>query len=277
MRFFYILVVTLLVGVIPSISQAKFTSISHSYSFSSSSHSYSSHSFSYSKPSAPSQSFSYSKPSAPSTSFAYSKPSSSTPFVSTGSSSRTASNSFNRSGSFAVANTSRTTYSSLNSYSTKYKQPPLVVSHTYYNSPSYTRVYTTYHNPDGYWAARQSDLPRFYSRYPEPSYVYNMRPSYGLWDTYFLYLLLANVADNSYGSANWAYAHQNDPGYQQWYADEQSQATTNAQVAQQLASLNQQVAALKAQNAPPQSDDVLPNGVSPDIAIAPTVVSLKCL
>jgi hypothetical protein len=247
----------------PSVSQAKFSgSIGGSNSYISSS----SHSYSYSKPPS-SSSMAYSKPPS-SSSMAYSKPSSSSSSVSTGSSVKTSKSLFNRSGSFAV---SSSTYKKMNSYSSSYSKPPLTVNKNSYSTPVYNHMYSTYGSVDGYYSARQRDIGGWYNRYPEPSYVYHMHPNYGVYDSYFMWLILANAMQPSY--SNWAYSHQNDPSYQSWYSDEQAQAQNNTQVAQQLATLNAQVAALKAKNAPIQADDVLPTGVTPDIAISPSAVA----
>lgn len=159
----------------------------------------------------------------------------------------------------------------MNSYSRQYRQPPIIINHNYYSSPGYSHMYSTYGSADGYYSARQRDIGGWYSRYPEPSYVYGMHPNYGIYDSYFMWLLLANAMQPSY--AGWAYAHQNDPSYQQWYADMQQQAATNSQVASQLATLNAQVAALNAAHATPMAQDALPTGVTPDVAISPAAVT----
>lgn len=270
MKLFFGFVAMCFIMAVPNISYAKFSSsssFSSSRSFSSSySRPSSSFSSSYSRPkSYSSNSFSYSKPKSYSSGSSYSKPS--TNYVSL-SSTKTSSTHFNRQGSFAVSSSN---YKSLNSYSKKYNEPPTIVNRTYYSSPSYTRVYTSYHSANGYYAARQHDISGWYSRYPAPVYVYHMHPNYGIWDSYFLYLILANASQPSY--AQWAYAHQNDPSYQAWYTDMQQQAQNNAQVQQQLSTLNAQVAALKAGNAIPESQTVLPNGVSTAVAISPTAVA----
>jgi hypothetical protein len=123
---------------------------------------------------------------------------------------------------------------------------------------------------DGYYSARRTDIAPFYARYPEPMYVYHMHPNYGMWDSYFMYLLIANAANQSYDE--WAYTHYNDPSYIQWHQDMEQQAQNNAQVQAQLSQLDSQVAALKAQNAPTEASDDLPTGVSPAVAISPAAM-----
>jgi len=128
-------------------------------------------------------------------------------------------------------------------------------------------VYSQYHSADGYYAARQHDITPFYARYPEPSYLYHYHSSYGIWDTYFLYLLLQNATQPSY--YNWAYAHENDPAYQQFI----SQAQNDPNLQSQVNALQTQVNALQAQKATPEAADALPTGVSTAVAVSPTAVA----
>lgn len=148
----------------------------------------------------------------------------------------------------------------------KYSVPPQKINTHYYHSTYHTLYH--YRSPHEYYRTRQADLVPLYHRYPEPAYVYHMAPNYGIWDTYFLYLILANSNRPSY--YDWAYSHQNDPGYQAWYNNMQVQAQTNASVQQQLTTLNQHVAMLQQQHAPVTT--ALPNQISPAIAISPTTV-----
>lgn len=249
------------------------SSSSRSYSSSSSSYSSGSRSYSsggsswgsYSKPSSsytssyskPGSSYgSYSKPSTSSSTLSYSAPKSST-------------STFNRSGTMAV---STSNYKAMKSYSSQYSKPASTVNPTVYHSSTYTSFSSSYGgNANRYYQARQTQLHSWQNRYPEPVYVYHMHPNYGIWDTYFLYLLLMNASQPSY--AQWAYAHQNDPSYIEWHNDMQQQAATNTQIQQQLNTLNQQVATLQATKATPESPNVLPNGVSPAVAMSPTVVA----
>lgn len=274
------MLMALALALFPSISQAKYSGGS------SSSHSYSSHSYSYSGGSSHSSSwggssygggssytktasapsYSYSKPSAPAPSYSYSKPTTASHYVSTGSSATSSGTSFNRAGSFAVSSSN---YKNLNSYSSKYSQPPSHLSSSYYSSPGYTSVMHTYGNANGYYTHRQTDILPYYSRYPEPQYVYHMRPNYGIWDGYFMYLLMANAMQPSYSS--WAYSNANNSDYIQWHQDMATQAQSNAQVATQLAQLDAQVAALKAQNAPMAAAGSYP--VPASVAVSPSAVA----
>lgn len=143
-----------------------------------------------------------------------------------------------------------------------------------------TQVWRTYgnrwHSADAYYAARSSALERasptvrMYYEHP-PVYVLAGRPSYGAYAGAFLGgMLLDRIMQPSY--AEWAYSHANDPGYQAWYADMQNQAADNADLRAKLAQLDQQVAALKAQNAP--VTETLPDGVDPSLVVAPQTVML---
>ena len=47
-----------------------------------------------------------------------------------------------------------------------------------------------------------------------PGFAYGMAPSYGIWDTLFLFMILDRFSDRNHSAM--AYHHANDPGYQAW-------------------------------------------------------------
>lgn len=104
-----------------------------------------------------------------------------------------------------------------------------------------------------------------------PVYVLAGRPSYGAYAGAFLGgMLLDRIMQPSY--AEWAYSHANDPGFQAWYGDMQRQAADNADLRAKLGELDQQIAALKARNAP--VSEALPDDVDPSLVVAPQTVML---
>lgn len=129
-------------------------------------------------------------------------------------------------------------------YKTKYRSNPV-----YSRASSYDR--------NTYYTRRN----RYYSSYEPPMYVYNMSPSYGLWDTIFLYSMLINMNNAS----QFAHNHQNDADYLMWRREAEKQAQTNAELRAQLARLDAKTNALAGQAIDPS---YLPKGVDADIALS---------
>ena len=127
---------------------------------------------------------------------------------------------------------------------------------TYQSNPVYNRARNN--NPATYYDRRNNYYGRGYQ--PDP-WVYNSSPSWGPWDTIFLYSMM----NNNNNSAQFAHNHQNDSDYKAWRADANEQAKTNAELHAKLAAmdLEQQKLAGTAIN-----PDYLPEGVDADIALA---------
>lgn len=130
-----------------------------------------------------------------------------------------------------------------NHYQTKYRDNPV-----YSRASSYDR--STYWNRRG----------QYYGDYDPPGYVYNMSPSYGMWDTIFLYYMLSNVSN----AGAFAHHHQNDPDYLAWREEADRQARENAELRAQLAAMD--AAAAKVNE--PVNPEYLPEGVDADITLA---------
>jgi len=94
-----------------------------------------------------------------------------------------------------------------------------------------------------------------------PDYAYRTRRSFGLWDGLFLWFLLDNLTRPGY--ADFFHHHQNDPGYQQWRAEAERLAAENAEIRQQLDTLDRQVAQRQGQ---PRDPDYLPADTPPEVA-----------
>lgn len=157
---------------------------------------------------------------------------------------------------------------------TKFKKPsavPGTKTETTSQNPIKSRsVYNKqYKNNPVYSKSRQMDSSTYYSRrdryyndWSAPSYVYMGAPSYGLWDTLFLYSMMSNMNNNN--AANFAYNHQNDPDYKAWRREADKQAQTNAELRAQLAAIDAKTQKMTGKIDP----SYLPAGVDPDIALA---------
>lgn len=100
----------------------------------------------------------------------------------------------------------------------------------YKSSPVYTSAPKM--SPRTYTRTRDS----YYSRvdYTPPAYVYHSNySSFGAWDAMWMWMMLSSVNNHS-----WAYHHQNDPGYQEWRREADRLARDNAELRQQLASMD---------------------------------------
>jgi TRAP transporter TAXI family solute receptor len=152
----------------------------------------------------------------------------------------------------------------------KFKAPEKPVSTTTYQSST---IYSSakvppnfnysdhYRYRDSYWSGQ---------RYTPPVYVYQSSPSFGMWDTIFLYSLLNNA---NHGS-NFAYNHANDPGYQQWRKTAEEQAKTNEELRAKLAEMDKEVAVMKAKGAKPDPN-YLPPGVPAEVAVSGSALAAK--
>ncbi len=137
------------------------------------------------------------------------------------------------------------------------------------NSPSYSPAPSyapNYSQGYGNYAPRQDWYANRGWSAPSPSY-YNSGPrSFGVWDGLFLWSLLSNL--NRSGSGEWFSTHRDDPGYQQWRAEAERQAQTNAELRQRLDQLDKQLAEKKDA---PQDPSALPPDIPPAIATAAPV------
>lgn len=130
---------------------------------------------------------------------------------------------------------------------------------TYSDHAIYSRArnvnHTTYHT------RRDSYYDRVGWGTNTPSYVFVGAPSYGLWDTTYLYSNLLNAQL----AAQMAHNYQNDADYRRWRRAADQAALENAELRAQLAAMD----AAKAQYAgTPINPGYLPEGVDPDIALA---------
>jgi hypothetical protein len=155
-----------------------------------------------------------------------------------------------------------------------YKAPPVgepVNQQAAQSSTAWKQYGSGWKTSDDYYArrnaafARQPAFERYYSSPP----VYINRPSYGGYAAAFLGgVMLDRITEPGY--ASWAYSHQSDPGYDSWHQDMMRQAQDNAELRAKMATLDQQMADLKAKNAP--KTEALPPDVDPSMVVAPSTV-----
>lgn len=96
-----------------------------------------------------------------------------------------------------------------------------------------------------------------------PGYAYNTPPRFGIWDGLFLWFLLDNLSRA--GSADFFHNHQNDPGYEQWRAEAERRAQSDAELRAKLDQLDRQLADKQGQ---PQDPNYLPPDTPRDVALA---------
>jgi len=129
----------------------------------------------------------------------------------------------------------------------------------YGNNGVYSRASS--YNRSTYFTRRS----HYYSGYHAPAYVYNMSPSYGLWDTLFLYSMMNNMSNAS----AFAYNHQHDADYLAWRQAADEQARTNADLRAQLATMDAKVSGMTGKVDP----NYLPKGVDADIALSQEAIA----
>jgi hypothetical protein len=133
---------------------------------------------------------------------------------------------------------------------------------TYGNSGAYRRAASQ--NRSTYYSRRNS----YYSGYNAPSYVYYGSPSYGMWDTIFLYSMLSSM--NNHNASNFAYNHQNDADYRAWRREADKLSQDNAELRAQLAQMDAGASKLKGK---PVDPDYIPDGIDADIAMSQEVLA----
>lgn len=123
-------------------------------------------------------------------------------------------------------------------------------------------------NPATYHTRRNA----YYAGYTTPTYVYGMSPSYGLWDTIFLYSMLSSINNNNH-AGQFAHNYSNDADYQNWRREADVLARDNAELRAQLASLDSQSSQFAGNAVDP---NYMPDGVDADIAMSQeALTSLK--
>ena len=132
------------------------------------------------------------------------------------------------------------------------------------SSPLYQRAsQNSGRTRNDYWQRRDN----FYGGWNTPNYVYMGAPRYGMFDGLFLGYMLGHAFTPRYSA--FAYHHQNDAGMKEWMAEMEKQATENEEIRAQLDALKAEMAKLEGTTIDPS---YLPNGINPDMVLAPDVV-----
>ncbi|MGC8602487.1 MAG: TAXI family TRAP transporter solute-binding subunit [Desulfomonilaceae bacterium] len=106
--------------------------------------------------------------------------------------------------------------------------------------------------------------------YQPPPYAYNTAPSFGMFDTLFLFWMLDHLSNKSVAAT--AYNHSDDPGYKKWREEAENLAKDNADLKTKLNELDKQVNSMAGT---PKDPGYLPKNVPPDVALAATVLAAK--
>ena len=162
------------------------------------------------------------------------------------------------------AKQTRTAKSALNNQRAKFKKQPSKTANSYSAKPTYTSnsTYTKARtsNPSTYHTRRNS----YYAGYTAPTYVYSAYPSYGMWDTIFLYSMLSSMNNNN-NAGQFAHNYANDADYQAWRREADELAKDNQELRAQLAQLDAQSAKLAGT---PVVAGYVPAGVDADIMLS---------
>jgi hypothetical protein len=101
----------------------------------------------------------------------------------------------------------------------------------------------------------------FYGGWSRPPYLYQSRPSFGVWDALFMWWMLDSLTSHSHD--RWFYDHQDDPGVGEWRTEANRLAADNADLRQKLADLDARTAGM----AGPRDAASMPDDVKPEIAL----------
>jgi len=135
---------------------------------------------------------------------------------------------------------------------------------SYGSRSSYQRAAN--YNRSTYYSRRNS----YYGGYNAPAYAYYGSPSYGMWDTIFLYSMMSNMNNNN--AARFAYNHQNDADYRAWRREADKLSQDNAELRAQLAQIDAGSGKYSGQKIDP---DYIPEGVDADIAMSQEVLAAQ--
>lgn len=107
----------------------------------------------------------------------------------------------------------------------------------------------------GNWAPGRNWAP--------PGYAYNTPRRFGIWDGLFLWFLLDNLTRPGY--ADFFHNHRSDPGYEQWRAEADQRAKSDAELRTKLNDLDTKLTEKRGQ---PVDANYLPPDVPRDVAVA---------
>lgn len=149
------------------------------------------------------------------------------------------------------------------------KPPPKLESGMYESNPLYdkAKVYS------GFDYGSHYDRRDSYYRstgYQPPSYAYNLAPRFGVFDTLFLFWMLNHMSNRNVAAA--AYNYSEDPGFKKWRQEVEGLAKDNPELKAKLDEMDKQI---KSFQGSPKDPGYLPDGVPPEVALAPDVLATK--
>jgi TRAP transporter TAXI family solute receptor len=140
----------------------------------------------------------------------------------------------------------------------QYESNPLYQKGKVYSGFDYKNHYA---NRDSYYGGQG---------YRPPPYAYNTAPSFGLFDTIFLFWMLDHMSNRNVAAT--AYNHSNDPGFQKWRQEVEGMSKDNADLKAKLAEMDKQI---KSMDGTPKDPAYLPKGVPPDVALSAAALASK--
>jgi TRAP transporter TAXI family solute receptor len=153
----------------------------------------------------------------------------------------------------------------------KFKQPEQKFDKTTYSSSTLYKSAPVY---SGYNARTQITVRNNYyggMGYHPPVYYTSFSPSYGLFDTVFMFWMIDNMNHNAEARAM-AHNYQNDPGFRQFRSDLDKQSSNNAELKAKIASMDAEMAKMKDQ---PVNANYVPKGIPSEAIIAPQAMMSK--
>jgi TRAP transporter TAXI family solute receptor len=145
-----------------------------------------------------------------------------------------------------------------NADSSKYESNPLYQKGKVYSGFDYN---THYGNRDGYYKSQG---------YQPPPYAYNTAPSFGMFDTLFLFWMLDHLGNKNVAAT--AHNHSDDPGYKKWREEAENLAKDNSELKSKLNDLDNQV---KSMAGTPKDPGYLPKDIPPELALAAGALAAK--
>jgi len=140
----------------------------------------------------------------------------------------------------------------------QFKIAPTPIDKSRYSSTSPIMNESIKYNPRNYTVRREIIL----KDYTPPSYIYNMPPRIGVYDTLFLGMMFANINNASY--MNTYYTNRNDPDMMEWRREMEKQAATDAELKAKLIEMDNKVKKLESEGVVVDSN-YTPDGIDKDL------------
>lgn len=131
--------------------------------------------------------------------------------------------------------------------------------------PIFAETRSRYTSADSYYVVRNREMASM--RAQQVFIVQPTRPNYGVWDGFFLGMMVSNLTRPGY--SDWAYSHRDSSEYRQWHADQMQLAEQNGELRERMAALDAKVGQMQRDGVKPQAANILPEGVSSAVAVAP--------